>query len=60
MGRKFKGELLTPYVEKQKGDTPRGIAFDLIQYRDSVRLKLLHQPIQEWLQKLELQQAGKE
>ena len=59
MGRKFKGELLALYAEKEKGDTPRGIAFDSIQYRNSVRLKL-HQPIREWLQKLELQQAGRE
>lgn len=59
MGGKFEGELLAPSVEKQKGDTPRGIAFDSIQYRDSVRLKL-HQPIREWLRKLELQQVGKE
>lgn len=55
----YEGELLAPYVEKQKGDTPRGIAFDSIQYRGSVRLKL-HQPIREWLQKLELQQVGRE
>lgn len=60
MGGKFEGELLAPYVGKQKGDTPRGIAFDSIQYRDSVRLKQLHQPIQGSFRKLELQQAGRE